>query len=116
VLADESVAITASYAAPPASPPPGGSAKEEPPPAPRATIGSHPAKSTRSRSARYTFSSSQNDSSFKCKLDKGHLRACRSPKVYKHLRAGPHTFTVVAIEAGVQGKPAKFSWRVLPKR
>ena len=34
----------------------------------------------------------------------------------KHLRPGRHTFTVLAIAAGAQGKPAKFSWKVLKPR
>lgn len=117
VLADSSRTITANYAALPSPPPPAGASDEKgPPPVPRATIGSRPAKTTHSRVARFTFSSSEKGTSFKCKLDRGRLRACRSPQVYKHLKVGSHTFTVLAIGAGGQSKPAKSSWKVLPKR
>lgn len=36
--------------------------------------------------------------SFKCKLDRGKWTSCRSPKTYKHLKKGRHTFQVKAID------------------
>jgi hypothetical protein len=66
---------------------------------------------TRSTTARYEFSAA--NSRFKCKLDKGAYRACRSPQTYKKLKPGSHSFAVVAIAGGKQGKPTKFSWKVL---
>jgi glucose/arabinose dehydrogenase len=101
---------------PPASPPP---VAEIPPPAigppapqaPKVTLQAHPPKTTRSTTARYSFSARGSD--FECKLDKGPYRACRSPKTYKHLKPGSHSFAVVAIAGGAQGKPAKFNWKVL---
>jgi glucose/arabinose dehydrogenase len=86
----------------------------EPPPA--VSLGGHPPKQTRSGTARFLFSAAHPADSFKCKLDKGGYKTCRSPQTYKHLRPGSHAFSVVAVVAGVQGKPAKFSWKVLPKR
>ncbi len=122
VLAGKSGAITATYAGPPAgdTPPSGGGGAKgkanEPRPSPQVTIRSHPPKTTHSATARYAFSSSHGNDSFRCKLDRGRFKPCRSPQVYKLLRPGSHSFSVVAIAAGVRGRPAKFSWRVLPKR
>jgi glucose/arabinose dehydrogenase len=82
-----------------------------PAPPPRTTLDVHPPKRTRSKTARFVFSAS--GGSFKCRLDKGPYRACRSPKTYSHLKPGSHSFAVVAIAAGEQGAPAKFSWKVL---
>lgn len=120
VLADHSSAITATYVGHPADtapPPNGGPAeeKEEPRPQPKVTIRSHPPKTTHSTTARFALASDQGGASFRCKLDKGSYKACRSPQAYRHLRPGSHAFAVVAVVAGVQGKPAKFSWKVLPK-
>jgi subtilisin family serine protease len=50
---------------------------------------------------------------FKCKLDKGKFKSCRSPKLYKHLRHGKHTVQVKAIDrAGNVSKPAKKRFKV----
>jgi glucose/arabinose dehydrogenase len=117
VLANTSGTITATYAVPPEPPMEtsggGGSTPPEQQEAPKAKVGSHPPKSTRSRTARFVFSANQKGASFKCKLDKGSYKACRSPKTYKKLKPGSHSFAVVAIAGGEQGKPAKFSWKVL---
>jgi glucose/arabinose dehydrogenase len=96
--------------APPGPPAPGPTAAP-----PTVSITAHPGKRTHSARARYAFSADQSGSSFKCKLDSGSFKACRSPQSYKHLRPGPHTFTVVAVGPGGQGAPARFSWKVLPK-
>jgi len=42
---------------------------------------------------------------------------CRSPKTYRKLKPGRHTFKVWAT-AGIltDPTPAKFSWKILPKR
>jgi hypothetical protein len=36
--------------------------------------------------------------SFTCKLDRGKWTSCRSPKTYKHLRKGRHTFAVKTVD------------------
>jgi glucose/arabinose dehydrogenase len=118
VLANTSGTITATYAGPPELPAEtsAGGSESKPPveqEAPKAKVGSHPPKSTRSRTARFVFSANQTGASFTCKLDKGAYKACRSPQVYKKLKPGSHSFAVVAIAVGVRGKPAKFSWKVL---
>ena len=50
---------------------------------------------------------------FKCKLDRGHFKSCRSPKLYKHLRHGKHTVQVKAIDkAGNVSKAVKRRFKV----
>jgi hypothetical protein len=98
----------------PSPPPSPGEGPKAGPPAPsKVTIKSHPPKKGHSGTARFTFASSGSGDSFKCKLDKAGFKACRSPQVYKRLKPGSHTFSVVAIGAAGQSKPAKFSWKVL---
>jgi glucose/arabinose dehydrogenase len=96
----------------PGSPPPA-----PPPPAPvaRVTIRKHPPKTTRGTTARFVFAVDQAAASLRCKLDRGAFKACKATQVYRHLRPGTHTLTVVASGPGGQGAAAKFSWKVLPK-
>jgi DNA-binding beta-propeller fold protein YncE len=60
-------------------------------------------------SVRLTFASSELNSTFKCKLDKGAYKACTSPHSFSHLKKGTHHVFVEAIN--VQGtrdaSPAK---------
>ena len=50
---------------------------------------------------------------FKCKLDKGKFKSCRSPKLYKHLHHGKHTVQVkVTDRSGNVSKPAKKKFKV----
>jgi subtilisin family serine protease len=45
---------------------------------------------------------------FRCKLDGGHFKSCRSPKRYTHLHPGEHTVQVEALDrAGNLSKPVK---------
>jgi glucose/arabinose dehydrogenase len=85
-------------------------------PKPVVKLGGHPPKATHSTTARFVFSSNGPGASFRCKLDTGSYKSCHSSQAYKRLKPGSHSFAVVAIVAGVQSKPAKFSWKVLPKR
>jgi hypothetical protein len=55
--------------------------------------------------ATFTFGGS-NATSFKCKLDRGKWASCRSPKTYKHLKRGGHTFAVYAISSGGKADPS----------
>jgi hypothetical protein len=43
--------------------------------------------------------------SFKCELDGGRWTSCRSPKVYRHLKKGRHTFEVKAVDARGKADP-----------
>jgi glucose/arabinose dehydrogenase len=108
-------AYTAAYTTPsgeePPPPPP-------PPPVPQTAIKRRPPAKTAKTKATFTFSSSVAGSTFRCKLDGKPKTACRSPKTYRKLKPGRHTFKVWAV-AGVltDPTPAKFSWKVLrPKR
>ncbi len=82
--------------------------------APNATIGRGPAKSTKTRTATFRFSSTEAGATFKCKLDQGAWRICKSPKTYRNLKKGSHTFQVTATDkAGNADKtPAKRRWKV----
>ncbi len=115
VLAKGSTAYTAIYSAPGSGPALSIAAAEQSR-APKTTLGKHPSKSTRRSIAKFSFSADQPGSSFRCKLDRKPFKSCRSPQVYKRLKPGPHSFTVVATAAGVQGKAVKFSWKILPKK
>lgn len=48
---------------------------------------------------KFVFRSSVPGSRFRCKLDKKPFRGCRSPKLYRELKPGPHVFKVRAITA-----------------
>lgn len=50
------------------------------------------------RRATFTFASSEPGSKFRCRLDGKPFAACKSPKTYKNLKPGRHTFKVVAID------------------
>jgi FG-GAP-like repeat len=45
------------------------------------------------------FNSNEPGSTFRCKLDRKPFRPCRSPKAYRNLKRGRHTFHVVATDA-----------------
>jgi glucose/arabinose dehydrogenase len=95
---------------PPPPPPP-------PPSAPATRLLKHPPKSTRSTSAKFTFTADLAGASFRCKLDAKPLQGCRSPKLYKRLKVGGHTFKVWASTGPLADPtPAKFRWKVLPPK
>lgn len=48
----------------------------------------------RRRSATFVFGSSAAGPRFQCTLDRRPITRCRSPKTYRHLKPGRHTFTV----------------------
>lgn len=65
---------------------------------PRTTIVSRKVHS-RTRSVTIRFRSNEAASQFRCKLDHGKARKCRSPKTYSGLVSGRHIFKVFAIDA-----------------
>lgn len=83
--------------------------------APQTALGKHPRSRTRSRSAKFAFSSNESGALFQCKLDKGSFRPCSSPRHYRHLKRGKHLFEVIAVDPGGKADqtPSKFSWKVL---
>jgi hypothetical protein len=82
--------------------------------APETTITNNPPRRTKARKARFAFRADQKKSTFKCKLDRGPVKPCSSPKVYWRLRTGRHTFKVRAVDraGNVDPTPAVWRWRV----
>jgi hypothetical protein len=50
------------------------------------------------RTAKFWFSASEPAVGFRCKLDKKGYKPCGSPRAYKHLRPGRHTFRAEAVD------------------
>ena len=101
------------------SPPPGGgdggSAADTTPP--ETTINSGPQPKTKSKSASFGFSSSEQGSTFQCSLDDGPFEPCSSPEDVK-VKKGKHTFEVRATDAAgnTDPTPATQSWTVKKKK
>ena len=68
----------------------------------------------RNRKARFRFSSSQPGSSFRCSLDGRAFKSCSSPKTFRNLTKGRHTFRVKARNAqgALDPSPAKRTFRI----
>ena len=108
---------------PPAPEPPPPPPEPPPPPppdttAPNTRITSGPARTTRSRSATFRFSSTEPGSRFLCQLDKSAFAPCNSPRTYRRLRPGGHKVFVGAVDAAgnVDPTPASRTWRIRPAR
>jgi glucose/arabinose dehydrogenase len=111
IVANEPATYTASYAEPPSLPPPV-------PSPPRTRIAKRPSRLTLSTSARFAFSADQPGAGFRCKLDRGPFKPCRSPRTYRNLRPGKHVLAIVAVNSGGVADPtaAVFRWRVLAEQ
>ena len=83
--------------------PPGPDPDPDPAVRPKVKIRSAPARRARSRQATFRFRSSVAGAATRCRIDGGRFRRCRSPKRYRGLRAGRHTFRVKAIAGGLAG-------------
>jgi hypothetical protein len=68
---------------------------------PQTTITAKPRSTTRDRTPSFRFRSNVTGSTFQCKVDRGALRACRSPFTTKPLAPGPHTVRIRALAAGL---------------
>jgi hypothetical protein len=96
---------------PPAAPPIAPHASDTRPPV--AKISKGPGKKLGAGVAKFSFSSDESGSTFRCKLDSKKPAKCKSPKTYKRLKAGRHIFKVWAIDpAGNKSAPAKRSFRL----
>ncbi len=122
IVANSSGTYTAVYSAvagPPAPPLPGppappSSKKPEPP---VTKLRKHPPKSTRSTTAKFIFGADEAGAGFTCNLDGKAKAPCRSPKTYRRLKPGRHTFKVWASAAGLtDATPSKFSWKILRRK
>jgi len=79
---------------------------------PNARITKTPKQRTRKRRARFTFSSPETGATFLCKLDRGQLRPCTSPRTYR-VKPGKHKFIVRAVdELGNRGPQRTHRWTV----
>lgn len=96
-------------------------AAEEPPlpppadtTAPETNIVSGPDASTTATEASFTFISSEDGSTFACRLDSGSWQPCSSPDVYFSVMVGAHQFSVRATDAAgnVDLTPASRDWTV----
>jgi hypothetical protein len=91
----------------------GGAGSDSQPPQTKITKG--PKAKTSKTKAKFKFRSSEPDSSFECKLDRGPFKRCDSPEKVKHLDLGRHKFRVRAVDAAgnADPSPAKLRWKVL---
>ena len=93
---------------------------DDPPPAdttaPDTTINSGPSGTVSTGSASFTFSSSEPNSTFACRLDGGTWAACTSPHSESGLADGSHTFEVRATDAAnnTDATPAQRTWTIAP--
>jgi CSLREA domain-containing protein len=65
---------------------------------PKVTIKKAPKAKSTATTAKFVFSSNEK-STFKCKLDKKAWAKCKSPKTYRKLKLGKHVFKVKATDA-----------------
>ena len=82
--------------------------------APETSITASPPAVTNATGASFSFTSSEEGSTFQCKLDAGAYAACTSPKTYSGLGQGSHTFSVRATDAvgHLDASPAAFTWTI----
>jgi hypothetical protein len=81
---------------------------------PDTAITSGPPSSTTATNAAFSFSSSEQGSTFQCQLDGFAWSACLPPMSYAGLSYGSHTFNVRAIDpaSNVDASPASVTWMV----
>lgn len=81
---------------------------------PQTTIAKGPGSKLAQGKAKFSFRASEAGSRFACKLDKGKPKPCASPKTYKRLKPGAHTFKVWATDAAgnKDPTPAKRTFKV----
>jgi glucose/arabinose dehydrogenase len=104
IIAKGQTSYTAKYTTP-------GEGNEQPP---ITRMRKHPPKRTRSRIAKFVFGANAAGAKFTCKLDRKPKKTCRSPKTYKHLKPGKHTFRVWAtVGVLTDSTPARWVWKIL---
>jgi predicted extracellular nuclease len=60
-------------------------------------------------SAGFSFTSSEQNSAFRCRLDGGPVEPCTSPRTYTGIPPGTHTFRVFAVDAAGNADPTPAS-------
>ena len=90
----------------------GGSTPDTTPPT--TTINKGPGQKLAQGKAKFAFRANEPNSTFTCKLDKQKPKPCVSPKTYKGLKPGRHTFKVWATDAAGNKAtaPAKRTFKV----
>jgi hypothetical protein len=83
--------------------------------APNTQITKAPKRKTEKTTAKFKFKSSEQGSTFECKLDGKSYKACTSPRKVKHLDDGKHKFRVRAVDAAgnTDPTPAKAKFKVV---
>jgi hypothetical protein len=72
-----------------------------------------PPAATNSTSASFTFTASEQGTTFECSLDGTLFTQCTSPQTYGGLPDGPHRFAVRAVDSNTNTGPEVFhAWRV----
>ncbi len=73
-----------------------------------------PAEEDHSTIAKLGFSCSAGACAYKCAMDSASWKACTSPKVYKNLRGGSHTFQVKGMDSAgnADPTPAVYTWNI----
>jgi hypothetical protein len=96
------------------APGPGGGAAGDADP-PNTKIKKGPKGKVESDKATVNFKSTEQGSTFECKLDRDKYKSCRSPKKLKNLDDGKHKFKVRATDSAGNSDPtpAKLRWRVV---
>jgi hypothetical protein len=81
---------------------------------PETTILNKPSSLTNQTQAIFTFSSSEENSTFECKIDEENWQICFSPQQYSNLLDGLHTFQVKAkdISQNTDPIPAQYQWKI----
>jgi trypsin len=84
---------------------------------PRTHLKARPAKRAHTKVARFRFKASER-ATFRCKVDGGPARICRSPFVKRVSGGRRHTFRVLARDSAgnLERRGPRYSWRVAPKR
>lgn len=81
---------------------------------PDTTIGSKPNTRTNSTGPSFSFTATEVNSTFECKLDNGVFAACTTPKGYNSLTDGSHIFTVRATDTAgnTNTTPTSYTWTI----
>src|SRR5829696_848900 len=82
--------------------------------APDTSITAKPTDPSNNASPSFSFTSTEANSTFECKLDGGSYAACTSPKSLSNLSDGSHTFSVKATDAAgnTDATPDTYTWTV----
>jgi hypothetical protein len=81
--------------------------------APTVKITTGPKKSSTATTAKFKFKAEPAaGAKFECKLDNSKWAKCTSPKTYKKLKVGKHTFRVRASASGLTGAAVKYQFTV----